>query len=87
MLGGIIRIEGLYEDLNVRIPPGTSSHSILTLAGRGFKSLDSLRSQGDHFVHLRVKIPKALSSEQRKIIEEFALLETGTPGSIEGLGM
>ncbi len=23
VLGGIVRIQGLYEDLNVRIPPGT----------------------------------------------------------------
>ena len=23
VLGGIIRVEGLYEDINVRIPPGT----------------------------------------------------------------
>ncbi len=23
VLGGVVRIQGLYEDLNVRIPPGT----------------------------------------------------------------
>lgn len=83
VLGGIIRIQGLYEDLNVRIPAGTSSHSVLTLTDRGFKSPNY--GHGNHYVQLRVRIPTFLTSEQRKLIEEFAYLEKETPGTIEGI--
>ena len=54
ILGGVIRLQGLYEDLNVRVPPSTSSHSVLTLAGRGFRALDTHSSRGNHYVHLKV---------------------------------
>ena len=46
VLGGVIRIQGLYEDLNVRVPPGTSSHSVLTLSDRGFRRLDATNIKG-----------------------------------------
>ena len=26
-LGGSIRVQGIYEDLNIQIPPGTNSHT------------------------------------------------------------
>jgi DnaJ family protein A protein 3 len=85
VLGGIIRIQGLYEDLNVRVPSGTSSHSILTLADRGFKRLDASKGFGNHYVHLRVKVPSRLSQDQRQLMLEYAGLERDTPGTIEGL--
>lgn len=75
--------QGLYEDLNVRVAPGTSSHSVLTLSERGFKNLNSHAGHGHHYVHLRVKIPVGLTREQREIIEEFAALETDTPGTVD----
>jgi len=85
ILGGIIRIQGLYEDLNLRIPPGTSSHSVLTLSERGFKRLDSYRSQGDHYVHLKVRVPLNLTQEQLEIVREYAKTERDTPGTINGI--
>ena len=74
--------QGLYEDLNVRISAGTSSHSILTLSGRGFKRLDSHAFRGDHLVHLKIQIPQFLTEEQRELIEEYASLERNTPGTV-----
>ena len=38
----------MYEDLNVRIPPGTDSHSELTLPGRGIKHMERYNAYGDH---------------------------------------
>jgi len=85
LLGGIIRIQGLYEDLNLRIPPGTSSHSVLTLSDRGFKRLDAVHSHGDHFIHLKIKVPSNLTDEQKDVIKQFAYLEENTPGTISGI--
>ena len=86
VLGGIIRIQGLYEDLNVRIPAGTGSHSILTLADRGFSQIDGYGgAKGNHYVHLKVKVPTYLTEEQKEIIREFAYLEKDTPGTVSGV--
>ena len=43
-----LNVKGLYEDLNVRIPPGTDSHSELTLSGRGIKHMERYNAYGDH---------------------------------------
>ena len=52
LLGGIIRISGLNEDINLRIPAGTSSHTAMTLSGRGIKHMESFNTFGDHIDNL-----------------------------------
>lgn len=69
----------------MRIPAGTSSHSILTLSGRGFKRLDAYQGHGDHFVNLKIRIPSHLTEEQKEIIKEYAYLEKDTPGTVTGI--
>ena len=71
--------------MNLRIPPGTSSHSVLTLSERGFKRLDAVHAHGDHFVHLKIKVPSYLTEEQKDLIKQFAYLEENTPGTISGI--
>ena len=75
----------MYEDLNVRISPGTSSHSVLTLSERGFKKLDAFQGYGDHFVHLQIKVPSHLTQEQTDLIKDYAYLEHDTPGTVHGI--
>ena len=69
----------------MRITAGTSSHSVLTLADRGFKRLDAFQGHGDHYVHLKIKVPTNLTQEQKDIIKDFAYLEKDTPGTISGI--
>ena len=71
--------------MNLRIPPGTSSHSVLTLSERGFKRLDAVHAHGDHFVHLKIRVPSCLTEAQKDLIKQFAYLETNTPGTISGI--
>jgi len=85
LLGGVIRVTGLYEDLNLRIPAGTSSHTEMTLSGRGIKYMDSSNQYGDHIVHITIKMPTRLTEEQRALIREFARTERDTPGTVNGL--
>ena len=60
ILGGTVTVGGLYEDVILKIPPGTSSHSRIRLAGKGIKRVDSF-GQGDHYVHLKVRVPSYVS--------------------------
>merc|ERR1711862_1043245 len=85
LLGGIIRITGLNGDINLRIPQGTSSHTEMTLSGRGIKHMESYNTYGDHLVHLVIKMPTHLTQEQIELIREFAYTEKNTPGTVNGV--
>lgn len=85
LLGGVIRIAGLHGDINLRIPQGTSSHTEMTLSGRGIKHMESYNTHGDHVVHIMIKMPASMTEEQREIIREYAYLEKNTPGTINGV--
>lgn len=84
ILGGTIRIEGVYEDQTIQIKPGTSSHTKIRLTGQGMKKVNSL-GRGDHYVHVKIEIPTNLTQEQRALLQAYAELEKNTPGTIYGL--
>lgn len=79
-LGGEVRIQGLNGPMNVKIPAGVQSHHRIRLAGRGIARLDG-SGLGDHYVHLKIKIPKVLSDQQKELLVEFARTETLPEGS------
>lgn len=68
LLGGTIRVQGVYEDQTIQVVPGTSSHTRITLKGKGLKRVNSYGS-GDHYVHLKIQIPTKLSSQQKALVQ------------------
>lgn len=70
ILGDVVTIEGLYEQLNVNISPGTSSHARIRLPQKGVKRIDSY-GRGDHYVHIRIRVPEKPTSRQKELIREF----------------
>ncbi len=61
------------KTLEVKIPPGTQSHTKLRLRGHGMPRLRA-GGRGDLFVRVIVQIPRYLTEEQRRLIEELAKL-------------
>ncbi|KAH9488161.1 Protein tumorous imaginal discs, mitochondrial [Bulinus truncatus] len=84
VLGGSIRIPGIYDDIVLSIPPGTSSHHRLRLAGKGISRVNSY-GHGDHYVHVKIKIPVTLTEEQKQLIQAFAETEKGIEGTVDGM--
>uniref|UniRef100_A0A8W7P597 DnaJ homolog l(2)tid, mitochondrial n=1 Tax=Anopheles coluzzii TaxID=1518534 RepID=A0A8W7P597_ANOCL len=84
ILGGTIRVQGVYEDQTIQITPGTSSHTRITLTGKGLKRVNSYGS-GNHYVHLKIQIPTKLTPKQKALIQAYAELEDDTPGQIMGV--
>lgn len=83
MLGDSIPVTGILGDeIELKIPPGSQPGDILRLRGRGMPGLEG-RRRGDLFAHLDVRIPKKLTSEQRKAVEAAASL-VGTEVHHEG---
>lgn len=84
VLGGTIRVEGVYEDQTIQVVPGTSSHTRIRLSGKGLKKVDGI-GYGDHYVNIKIMVPKELTNNQRALLQAYAELETDTPGSIYGI--
>jgi molecular chaperone DnaJ len=70
-LGGPIEVPTLFGKGSLKIPAGTQSSTTFRLRGKGMPSLRG-GSQGDQLVRVQVEVPQSLTSEQRKILEEFA---------------
>lgn len=86
MLGGNIRVQGVYDDQYIQIESGTSSHHKICLKNKGLKRVNSYGT-GDHYVHIKIDVPKTLTSEQKTVLQAYAEIESDTPGQIFGVTM
>lgn len=70
-LGGTIEVPTLFGKASLKIPVGTQSGTTFRLRDKGMPSLRAGR-QGDQLVRVHVEVPTSLTSEQLKLLEEFA---------------
>lgn len=70
-LGGEMNIETIDGDLKLRIPSGTQPSAIIRLRGKGVPHLQG-NGRGDHYVHIKVTVPKHLTGKQKELLKEFA---------------
>ncbi|MFA6217374.1 MAG: molecular chaperone DnaJ [Candidatus Omnitrophota bacterium] len=73
ILGAEVEIPTLTGKVMMKIPPGTQSGRVFRLKEKGVPDVHG-RGVGDELVKVNVQIPVNVSSEQRKLIEEFARL-------------
>lgn len=73
-LGGQIEIDTITgKKANLKIPAGTQAGALLRLKGQGMPNLRG-GAAGDLYVKINIEVPKSLTDEQRKKLEEFAKL-------------
>lgn len=70
-LGGKARVETLHGSETCRIASGTQPGDTIRLKNSGIPHINS-SSRGDHILHVRLRVPKKLSREQRKLLEKLA---------------
>ncbi|MFA4989179.1 MAG: molecular chaperone DnaJ [Candidatus Omnitrophota bacterium] len=73
VLGGDIIVPTLKGRADMKIPAGTQTGSIFRLKAKGIPDVHG-RGIGDELVRVNVEIPKRLTPEQRRLIEEFSRL-------------
>lgn len=61
--------------VKLKIPAGTQPGRKLRLKGKGIRTKDGRK--GDHYVEIRVKIPKKLTQEQKELLDRFASATAG----------
>uniref|UniRef100_A0A1A8KYZ5 DnaJ homolog subfamily A member 3, mitochondrial n=1 Tax=Nothobranchius pienaari TaxID=704102 RepID=A0A1A8KYZ5_9TELE len=84
ILGGTVRAQGLYETLNLSIPAGVQTDQRIRLTGKGIARVSG-HGFGDHYIHVKVKIPKSLTDRQRSILMSYAEDETDVEGTVNGV--
>ncbi|XP_064404776.1 dnaJ homolog subfamily A member 3, mitochondrial-like isoform X2 [Halichondria panicea] len=84
ILGGELKIPGLSGHIMLKIPAGVQSHHRIKLTNRGIPQLNGY-GKGDHYVHVKISIPKRLTKQQRELITEYALTENLVNGTVNGL--
>lgn len=71
ILGAEVEVPTLEGRVRMKIPAGTQSGKIFRLKEKGLPDVHA-RGIGDELVRVSVDIPRNLTGEQRKLIEEFA---------------
>ncbi|KAI4879041.1 hypothetical protein NFI96_020701 [Prochilodus magdalenae] len=84
VLGGTARAQGLYGSIDFTIPPGIQSDQKIRLTSKGIARMNSY-SYGDHYVHIKVKVPKKLTRRQRELMLSYAEEETDVEGTVTGV--
>ncbi len=65
-LGDTIGVETVHGQTKIKVPPGTQPNTVMRLNNKGAKRMRG-PGVGSHFVHIDVRIPKNLTSEQKKL--------------------
>ncbi|XP_022739803.1 chaperone protein dnaJ A6, chloroplastic-like [Durio zibethinus] len=81
ILGTTIKVPTVDGIVDLKIPAGTQPNTTLVMAKKGVPVLNKSNMRGDQLVRVQVEIPKRLSSEERKLIEELADLSKGKTAS------
>lgn len=82
ILGTTTKVPTVDGEVDLKVPAGTQPGTTLVMAKKGVPVLGKSNMRGDQLVRVQVEIPKRLSSDERKLIEELANLSKGkTPTS------
>ena len=71
VMGTTVEVPTLEGKKNLKIPPGTQSHTKMRLKGLGIPHFQG-EGRGDEYVKVIVRVPKKLTEKSRKLIEELA---------------
>ena len=69
-LGGTVQVPTLDGEESLHVPDGTASGTVLKIRHKGLPNVSG-RGHGDLFVSVVAAVPKKLSREQRKAMEEL----------------
>ena len=70
VLGTEIKVPTLHGKVKFKIPAGINNGQILRLKNKGIKEVNRYRN-GDQYIKISIKIPKKISSREKKIILEL----------------
>jgi len=76
-LGSTIQVPTLDGKADIRVPPGVASGQRLRLRGQGLNLRGGGR--GDHYVRLKIVVPKELTDAEKKLFQELSRVSDFKP--------
>lgn len=70
ILGGTVDVKTLSGDVEMKIPKGCQPETKLVMKGKGIQRLHG-SGKGNQIVHLKIEIPKEITSRQEELLREF----------------
>jgi DnaJ-class molecular chaperone len=70
LLGGEVTVQALDRNVALKVPPLTQNERVFRLGGLGMPRLND-KKRGDLFVTVKVRLPEALTEDQRALVEEL----------------
>ncbi len=70
VIGVEAEVETIHGMVKIRIPAGTQPDTLIRLSGKGISRLQG-SGKGDHYVRVRIVIPKSISKKQKELLEAF----------------
>ena len=86
ILGTTVQVTTVDGAVDLKIPGGTQPGTTLVMSKRGVPKLGASAARGDHLVHVKVRIPKTVGSEEKKLVEELRELSSGAKESSSAAG-
>ena len=71
ILGASVKTPVVDGEVTIKVPPGTQPGQIMRLKGNGAPRLGAPDNRGDHFVTIKVEIPKDLSKEEEDLMKQL----------------
>lgn len=71
ILGNSIKTPVVDGEVTIKVPPGTQPGQVMRLKGNGAPRLGNPEQRGDHYVTVKVDIPKDLSKEEEDLIAQL----------------
>ncbi len=70
VLGTQLPVETVQGKVTIKIPSGTQPGMLIRLSGKGMPRIRG-GGNGDHYVKIKVAIPKSVTKRQKELLEEF----------------
>ncbi len=70
VMGDKIDVETIDGVVKLNVPAGTQPDTVIRLRSRGVPHLRG-SGRGDHYVRIKITVPKHLTGKQRELLEEF----------------
>lgn len=70
VLGAEVNAETIDGAIKIKVPEGTESGQLIRLRGKGINEING-RGRGDHYVRVKIKVPKKVSKNMRKLLEDL----------------
>lgn len=75
VLGDVVEVNTVWGLVKLKVPAGTEPGSLIRIREKGVPKLKST-NKGDHYVRVRVEVPKKLTGKEKELYEQIKNLDS-----------